>query len=94
MRVSSKKTRGQFQGMIQDYVTKRPNLVTVFVLVDSRHEPQKLDLEFMEYLGEAEVPFAIVFTKSDKFGKPSLEYNLGICKSNCKAQIEEVHQLS
>lgn len=89
----SKKTRAQFQGMIQDYVTKRPNLVTVFVLVDSRHEPQKLDLEFMEYLGEAEVPFAIVFTKSDKLGKPSLEYNLGIYKSKLLEQWEELPPL-
>jgi GTP-binding protein len=52
--------------MIEDYLRKRENLVSVFVLIDSRHEPQKLDLEFANQLGEWEIPFSIVFTKSDK----------------------------
>ncbi len=65
----SKKARVGFENMIRDYVTRRRSLVAVFVLVDSRHEPQKLDLEFLEYLGISQVPFAIVFTKIDKMSR-------------------------
>lgn len=52
--------------MIQDYIRKRENLVNLFVLVDSRHEPQEIDLKFINKLGEWRIPFALVFTKSDK----------------------------
>ena len=52
--------------MIEEYIRKRENLVCVFVLIDSRHEPQAIDLEFINQLGEWEVPFVLVFTKSDK----------------------------
>ena len=52
--------------MIENYIRKRENLTCLFVLVDSRHEPQKLDLEFIEQLGNWEIPFAIIFTKADK----------------------------
>jgi GTP-binding protein len=86
----SKKTRAQFQGMIQDYVSKRSNLVTVFVLVDSRHEPQKIDLEFMEYLGISEVPFAIVFTKTDKLGKATLQTNIELYQNALLEKWEEL----
>ena len=58
--------RKGWQKMIKDYIQKRENLVTLFVLVDSRLEPQKLDLDFMNQLGEWQVPFVIVFTKADK----------------------------
>lgn len=60
------KIRQQFMKMIRDYILKRENLVCLFVLIDSRHKPQKIDLEFMEWLGENGVPFAMVFTKADK----------------------------
>ena len=69
----SKTARVAFENLIRDYVTKRRSLVVVFVLVDSRHEPQKLDLEFMEYLGISQVPFAIAFTKTDKLSKGALQ---------------------
>lgn len=62
----SQKQRASFQKMIGDYLVNRPNLVTVFVLIDSRHAPQKIDLEFLAQLGEWEVPFNLVFTKADK----------------------------
>ena len=52
--------------MIRDYILKRENLVCLFVLIDSRLEPQKIDLEFMEWLGENGVPFVMIFTKADK----------------------------
>jgi GTP-binding protein len=86
----SKKTRATFQGMITDYVTKRRNLVTVFVLVDSRHEPQKIDTEFMEYLGISQVPFAIVFTKIDKLGKNALAANIERYKARLSEEWEEL----
>lgn len=63
---TSEGTRRQFAKMIRDYVLKRENLVCLFVLIDSRHEPQAIDLEFMEWLGENGIPFAMVFTKADK----------------------------
>ena len=52
--------------MIQDYIRKRENLVNVFALVDSRHQPQEIDLKFMNQLGDWKIPFAIIFTKADK----------------------------
>lgn len=62
--------RAAFQEIIASYIADRPNLRRVFVLVDSRHDPQKIDLEFLEWLGEVERPFSVVFTKTDKL-KPS-----------------------
>jgi GTP-binding protein len=62
----SKTARQKFQKIIEDYILKRQNLVNLFVLIDSRHEPQQIDLEFMEWLGECGVPFSMVFTKTDK----------------------------
>lgn len=63
---TSEGQRRHFEKMICDYILKRENLICLFVLVDSRHEPQKIDLEFMEWLGENGVPFVMVFTKADK----------------------------
>lgn len=62
----SQKTRKSWGKMIEEYIRKRENLVNIFVLIDSRLEPQKLDLDFINSLGEWSVPFALVFTKSDK----------------------------
>ena len=62
----SQKARRNWSNMIESYIRKRENLVCLFVLIDSRHEPQKIDLEFINQLGEWQVPFVIVFTKSDK----------------------------
>ncbi len=69
----SKNLRQKFQNFIYDYFLKRRQLVCSFVLVDSRHEPQKIDLEFMQFLGENEIPFCIVFTKTDKLGKTVIQ---------------------
>ena len=63
---TSETNRRLFERMIRDYILKRENLVCLFVLIDSRHEPQQIDLEFMEWLGENGVPFVMVFTKADK----------------------------
>ena len=61
--------RAQFEKMIRDYILKRENLICLFVLIDSRHEPQKIDMEFMQWLGENGVPFVMIFTKADKLTK-------------------------
>jgi len=72
----SKDKRKTFQSFIKDYFNQRKQLVCSFVLVDSRHEPQKIDLEFMEFLGENEIPFCIVFTKTDKLNRSTLPKNI------------------
>ncbi|MEL6306381.1 MAG: ribosome biogenesis GTP-binding protein YihA/YsxC [Bacteroidota bacterium] len=67
----SKKDKKTFQKYITDYFQKRKQLVSAFVLVDIRHEPQPVDLDFMEWLGTNGIPFAIIFTKADKL-KPAV----------------------
>ncbi len=62
----SKADRDRLEGIIKSYILGRPQMTNLFVLIDSRHKPQKIDLEFMEWLGENGVPFSIVFTKMDK----------------------------
>lgn len=66
---AGKRFRDSFEEMIQTYLLERENLVTTFVLLDIRHKPQKIDLEFMNWLGENEIPFMRVFTKADKLKK-------------------------
>ncbi len=67
----SKSIRKDFAKLITNYILNRKNLVNVFVLVDVRHSPQKIDLEFMQWCGESNIPFSIVFTKADKL-KPNV----------------------
>ncbi len=79
-------SRRRWEQMIENYLRKRENLVNVFVLIDSRHKPQKIDLEFVNQLGEWQIPFTIVFTKSDK-EKP------GVVQRNVKAFIDAMREL-
>ncbi len=72
----SKKAKKEFQKFITNYFEQREQLVSAFVLVDCRHEPQPIDLEFMEYLGEHQIPFSIIFTKADKLKPMALERNI------------------
>ena len=72
----SKTTKKTFQKFITNYFEQRKQLVCAFVLLDIRHEPQKIDLEFMQWLGENAVPFAIVFTKADKLKPLAIERNI------------------
>lgn len=72
----SKTMRNKLKQIIENYILFRPQLVNLFVLVDSRHAPQKIDMEFMQWLGENEVPFAIVFTKGDKMSATRLQNNI------------------
>lgn len=86
----SKKAKKTFQKFITAYFEKRKQLVCAFVLVDVRHAPQKIDLEFMQYLGENGVPFAIIFTKSDKMKPMALENNLAVYKNIMLESWEEM----
>lgn len=72
----SKKSKKTFQKFITDYFEKREQMLCAFVLVDCRHEPQKVDLEFMEWLGINQVPFNIIFTKADKLKPEALKRNI------------------
>ncbi|CAL1516492.1 ribosome biogenesis GTP-binding protein YihA/YsxC [Chitinophaga sp. MM2321] len=68
--------RRQWEQMIENYLRKRPNLVSVFVLIDSRHAPQKIDLEFVNQLGAWNIPFSLVFTKADKSTQAEVSRNV------------------
>jgi GTP-binding protein len=76
----SKRTKEVFQEFITDYFETREQLVCAFVLIDIRLEAQKIDIEFIEYLGESEIPFCIVFTKADKLGKNKIAINVAAYK--------------
>jgi len=86
----SKDGREKLKTMIEDYTLERKELVCLFVLVDSRHEPQKIDLEFIQWLGEEGVPFALVFTKADKLTKGRLAANLEAYKARLLEEWEEL----
>ena len=86
----SKDGREKLKSMIEDYTLERKELVCLFVLVDSRHEPQKIDLEFIQWLGEEGVPFALVFTKADKLTKGRLSANLEAYKARLLEEWEEL----
>ena len=73
---SSKMNRAQWEKFIVEYLTKREELLNVFVLIDSRLEPQKIDMEFMNWCGEKQIAFSMVFTKIDKLSSSALQKNL------------------
>ncbi|MEY2921628.1 ribosome biogenesis GTP-binding protein YihA/YsxC [Flavobacterium sp.] len=81
----SKKTKQVFQEFITDYFEKREQLVCAFVLIDIRLEAQKIDLEFIQYLGEAGIPFCIIFTKADKISKTKIDSNVAAYKKQLHA---------
>lgn len=85
-----KEGREKLKKIIETYVLYREQLTCLFVLLDSRHEPQKIDLEFMEWLGENGVPFAIIFTKVDKLSKGRLNENLNAYRRHLLETWEEL----
>ena len=85
----SKSTRGEFSKLITDYVLKCEKMHYLFVLVDSRLEPQKIDLRFIELLGENGIPFGIIFTKADKLSQAQLNRNVKNYKQTLSEQWEE-----
>ena len=86
----SKSTRGEFSKLITDYVLKCEKMHYLFVLVDSRLEPQKIDLRFIELLGENGIPFGIIFTKADKLSQAQLNRNVKNYKQTLAEQWEEL----
>ncbi len=86
----AKNTRQRFNRLIYKYIENRSNLIMVFVLIDSRHSPQEKDAKFMAWLGENEIPFAIVFTKTDKLSKKQLAENIDIYKQSMLETWEEM----
>ncbi|MCE5330722.1 MAG: ribosome biogenesis GTP-binding protein YihA/YsxC [Bacteroidales bacterium] len=87
---AGKKMRDQLQQMIESYILYREQLNCLFLLIDSRHEPQKIDLDFMVWLGENGVPFAIVFTKLDKMSAVRAKENLKLYQEKLREQWEEL----
>lgn len=85
-----KEGRLQIQKIIDSYILKREQLTNLFVLLDSRHDPQKIDLEFMSWLGEKEIPFSIVFTKVDKMSKGKASSNVEKYLTTLKESWEEL----
>lgn len=85
-----KESREMLRKMIEDYILNRAQMTNLFVLVDSRLEPQKIDLEFMQWLGENEVPFSIVFTKLDKLGPEAGKRNVNNYTNILLEQWEEL----
>lgn len=81
---------GKIKNLIEYYVLEREQLTCLFVLIDSRHEPQKIDLEFIEWLGENGVPFAIIFTKADKQTVGKTRQNVNNYLNKLKEQWEEL----
>lgn len=87
---AGQKQREALRRMIERYCLLREQLVCLFVLIDCRHEAQKIDLEFITWLGENGVPFAIVFTKGDKLGKVRLKENVEAYKKRLLEDWEEL----
>ena len=85
----SKTIKQTFQSFIKNYFLQREQLICSFVLIDSRHEPQKIDLEFMEFLGENGIPFCIIFTKIDKIKLSQLNRNIQIYSETMTKTIWE-----
>lgn len=86
----SKESREKLKYIIESYIMRREQMTNLFVLVDSRHKPQKIDMEFMQWLGENGVPFSIVFTKLDKLGLNVGKANIGLYKQSLLEYWEEL----
>lgn len=87
---TNKSNRDKLKKIIEDYILERQQLSNLFLLIDCRLEPQKIDLEFMRWLGECSVPFSIVFTKIDKLSKSRLNENLSIYSDRLLEDWEEL----
>ncbi len=86
----SKSLRRDFEKLITNYILNRKNLVNLFVLIDSRHSPQKIDTEFLEWCGENGIPFSIVFTKADKLKPNAVAENINKYKTELLKTWEEL----
>ena len=86
----SKTLKEKWDKMIREYLIHRENLYNVFVLVDSRIPPQKIDIEFIQWMGEREIPFSIIFTKADKRNSPKTQATVASFKKILKNTWEEI----
>ncbi len=89
----SQRSRESWGNMVNQYLLNRENLMTVFVLIDSRHSPQSIDLEFVNYLGEKAIPFQIVFTKADKQSERKTLENIDLFKEALYQTWEELPKI-
>lgn len=87
---TSRQSRNQWSRFIEEYFLTRKNLMNTFILVDSRHEPQKIDLEFMFWCAENEIPFSLIFTKADKLTKVGIQKNIAAYKRGMLKYWEEM----
>ena len=85
-----KEGREKIRKIIESYILEREQLTNLFVLLDCRHEPQKIDLEFMEWLGESGIPFSVIFTKTDKVSKSKLAENIEAYRNKMFETWEEL----
>jgi GTP-binding protein len=83
------KGQEQIRNIIENYILERDQMTNLFLLIDSRLEPQKIDLEFMEWLGENGIPFSIIFTKADKLKGGKLKMNINAYLNELRKQWEE-----
>ncbi|MBT3418400.1 MAG: YihA family ribosome biogenesis GTP-binding protein [Flavobacteriales bacterium] len=90
---TSKTNREMFKGMINKYLMNRENLICLFVLLDIRHTPQPIDLEFMRKMGEEGTPFVMVFTKSDKISQTEISKNVEHYKNEMLKQWEDLPEI-
>lgn len=86
----SKTEKQKLERMISSYILTRKQLVNLFLLIDIRHEPQKIDMEFIQWLGESNIPFSIVFTKADKLGAVKAKQNAGSYMQKLKETWDEL----
>ena len=87
---ASKTSREKWEKFIRAYLTKRESLQCIFVLIDSRLDPQQIDLEFCYWLGEKQIPFTLLFTKADKQGAPTTAKNVAAFKKKLGDWFEEI----
>lgn len=85
-----KEGREKIAGIIESYILKREQMTNLFLLIDSRHEPQKIDMEFMVWLGENGIPFSVVFTKMDKLGRSAFVMKTNKYLEKLKEEWEEL----
>jgi GTP-binding protein len=89
----ARENRAKFNEAVSDYIANRPSLACVFVLIDSRHAPQAIDLEFVRWLGERSTRFVLVFTKTDKSKAAELKTNIDLFKEQMAAWWEDLPEI-
>lgn len=89
----SKSLRKDFEKLITNYILNRKNLVNLFILIDSRHKPQAIDIEFLQWCGESNIPFSIVFTKADKMKPRELSANIENYKEELLKTWEDLPEM-